>query len=204
MSLGECEAVLRTSWGLGWGGTHGGLPWALLPSQPAQLPALALRGGSPAASVNLFCLSCTLDRTVARLCLGPAHPAALERVWGHKAAPVTAQGPWQGWGGVENALPVPEGAKLGRMDTPWWMMMVTVELSRPLSSGLDSAAAPKPWTHRTQVNSPGPLGPTEQRRNSGVLGPFPKLSCSSHQQHDLYQPVCVVSPLAWSLLAFAG
>ena len=78
-------------------------------------------------------------------------------------------------------------------DGPW---LPTVDLSRPLSSGLDSAAAPKPWTHRTQVNSPGPLGPTEQRRNSGVLGPFPKLSCSSHQQRDLYQPVCVVSPLA--------
>lgn len=35
----------------------------------------------------------------------------------------SAQGPWQCRGGVENALPILEGAKLGRMDTPWCMMV---------------------------------------------------------------------------------
>ena len=52
--------------------------------------------------MNLFYLSFrTVARTVARLCLGPAHPAALERVWGSRAAPVTVpRGPGsvgEGW-----------------------------------------------------------------------------------------------------------
>ena len=89
----------QTSWDLGWRGTHGGPPWGLLTSCPAACSGSD--GSSPAASVNLFCLSCTLDRTVAGLYLGPAHPAALERRWGNRAAPVTVpRGPGsvrEGW-----------------------------------------------------------------------------------------------------------
>lgn len=99
-------------------------------------------GSSPAASVNLFYLSCrTVAVTVARLCLGPAHPAALERV-GEEGSHGICPGAPGSVGRWRMLCLFWKGLGLGRMDTPGCMMVSdpTVDLLA-LSSGLDSAAA---------------------------------------------------------------
>lgn len=73
--------------------------------------------------MNLFCLSCTLGRAPAWLGLGlytqqPSKDKGCEAQGSHSDS-----GLWQGGGGVGNALPVLEGAKLGRMDTAQGMMV---------------------------------------------------------------------------------
>lgn len=157
---------------------------------------------------NLFCLSWSLGGVLAWLCLGPAHPAALERERGlgcWAATVIGPHGPWQGLGvGGWNALYLfwKELNSLGYTQVDDGQRLPCPPPRRPfylLSSGPDSSGALKPWDtwHTWDPNElfAGPRGPAEQRLSSSVLDPFPKISCSSHQQHDLYQPVWTGSPL---------